>query len=1004
MTTPHPSEEIFLTKRLEFPRDVGSEVFIKIFFIKIAFILPLIGSVQEKKYSFPPFFSFSIKLTSGFSEDFWMKSERKIFEKLSPPPILVLQSFENLKFLGGDLWEAFGDNPEFILKSKNYPPGWYKLQADLKINAESKEAAALNPKLYIEREDGSREESRAAFSSGWKGKLNAYFFLPSGAKRICFNPTGSRSLFHLSGLRLWFTGKETGNEFLIKHSSLQVENHISEESLDKRPLCSTENKTVVITGMHRSGTSMISRILNSAEYYLGEEEELLEPDSDNEMGFWENKNFILINDKILSTLKGNWHTIPHFPKDWLEKKEIIQLKKEAVKMMRKFKEYKKWGWKDPRTALTLPFWKEILSELFPTNQIYYLLCIRNPMDVAKSLRSRNGFSLEQGLRLWEEYTRAAVHYTKNEKRIILKYENFFSNPEQEIKKIYDFLKDDCTSKQIQKSLNLINGKIKHHETPVQELLENNQIPESIKALYALVSAPLNGKAKQGQLCSPPSLHTCYSVGAPILQNPNRILNGVKAASQKIADTCVQPFSSKIRMKREKHLKKDLENEFSLKNYEKALKISQKILWNSWIKFQEGGKEEIQEANFTVNKVIKEIAAGSKSLQNAIIPSSSSCKNGKTKLAFIKGGIIPNDGPTAVLLSFCRENNRNIFSLQVYDTHSPESRQTPNSAVMELKRWGIPYHFSDHSTLIERSEDLCVKIQKDETDIAVIFGSMLDIPSRYIACRKPAKTMIHYDLMQDTGLTDVFDAVIATEKNQMARHADKKASCYIQGEPSDIKKRIQEFRENGLVIQRCCLGFDKNSIILGTFGRLKKIVNPSFLNILSKMLLKFPKTCYITAGPGDAAEIAKISELEKKFPGRVKYLGNIGHLEANLLILLDIYLNSFPLPGGQSYVNALGAGLPAVTIPSFGGAAMGNTFSDEIEGYPPFPSENLEDGYWILVQKTIEEKEFRDYIGKVCTEYFNRFLDAEVRVPVYEKKWLEIFESSQSQLIDKQHDF
>ncbi len=58
---------------------------------------------------------------------------------------------------------------------------------------------------------------------------------------------------------------------------------------------------------------------------------------------------------------------------------------------------KLWGWKDPRTCVTLPFWQRLLPRL------HYVICLRNPIDIARSLEKRDGFALEKSIQLWFDH-------------------------------------------------------------------------------------------------------------------------------------------------------------------------------------------------------------------------------------------------------------------------------------------------------------------------------------------------------------------------------------------------------------------------------------------------------------------------------------------------------------------------------------------------------------------------------------------------------------------------
>ncbi len=60
-------------------------------------------------------------------------------------------------------------------------------------------------------------------------------------------------------------------------------------------------------------------------------------------------------------------------------------------------------WKDPRTTLLLPFWRQVIGR-----PIACVFCVRHPLEVARSLERRDGLELPVGLALWERYQHRAV--------------------------------------------------------------------------------------------------------------------------------------------------------------------------------------------------------------------------------------------------------------------------------------------------------------------------------------------------------------------------------------------------------------------------------------------------------------------------------------------------------------------------------------------------------------------------------------------------------------------
>src|SRR5689334_19672313 len=120
--------------------------------------------------------------------------------------------------------------------------------------------------------------------------------------------------------------------------------------------------TVVILGMHRSGTSLLANIVSELGVYLGEAAELHQPRYDNVLGFFENANIMALNERILSQFKGNWIKLPSFPNNWELSSQLDPIKKEARAYLEKlYSKSKLIGFKDPTTSLTIAFWEKLIQ-------------------------------------------------------------------------------------------------------------------------------------------------------------------------------------------------------------------------------------------------------------------------------------------------------------------------------------------------------------------------------------------------------------------------------------------------------------------------------------------------------------------------------------------------------------------------------------------------------------------------------------------------------------------
>jgi hypothetical protein len=195
---------------------------------------------------------------------------------------------------------------------------------------------------------------------------------------------------------------------------------------------------ICVLGMSRTGTSLTTRVLSLAGVYLGPEEELLGGDmrqlvgegaevlakarDSNPEGHWEHYRLMRLNERILRALGGSWREPPPMPPGWESSAELAGLREEGEAILGEtFAGHEIWGWKDPRNSLTLPFWQQLVPRM------RYVLCLRNPIDVAASLQRRDGMAVAQGLELWRVYAAAALVGTAGQPRLTVRYEDFFAD-------------------------------------------------------------------------------------------------------------------------------------------------------------------------------------------------------------------------------------------------------------------------------------------------------------------------------------------------------------------------------------------------------------------------------------------------------------------------------------------------------------------------------------------------------------------------------------------------
>ncbi|MFM6397676.1 sulfotransferase family protein, partial [Planktothrix sp.] len=168
----------------------------------------------------------------------------------------------------------------------------------------------------------------------------------------------------------------------------------------------TEQTVFIITGMHRSGTSLTASILQSAGVHIGRR--LMESTEFNQKGYFENLDFFEFH---LDAFRSQGVNI-----DGWTLQDNLEIKEEFVDRAKELIEQNAlsavWGWKEPRTTLFLEFWAKLLPEA------KFLLIYRSPWEVADSLYRRQDEIFqtqpELAIKYWQHYNQKILNFYNQE--------------------------------------------------------------------------------------------------------------------------------------------------------------------------------------------------------------------------------------------------------------------------------------------------------------------------------------------------------------------------------------------------------------------------------------------------------------------------------------------------------------------------------------------------------------------------------------------------------------
>ena len=179
---------------------------------------------------------------------------------------------------------------------------------------------------------------------------------------------------------------------------------------------------VFVLGMHRSGTSALARVLNLMGLYFGGEEVGIGRSAENEKGFWERRDVRALNDAMLFEAGCDWDCLSSLNIDALPTQQRARYVALAGDIVLKLDAHRPWFVKEPRLCALFPIWRTA-SETPICVHVF-----RNPLEVAASLRERNGVPLQVGLALWEAYNVRALAGATGLPRLLASFESLLQRP------------------------------------------------------------------------------------------------------------------------------------------------------------------------------------------------------------------------------------------------------------------------------------------------------------------------------------------------------------------------------------------------------------------------------------------------------------------------------------------------------------------------------------------------------------------------------------------------
>ena len=255
---------------------------------------------------------------------------------------------------------------------------------------------------------------------------------------------------------------------------------------------------ILVLGMHRSGTSATAGLFLK----LGgaQPKNLMPAEGGNERGYFESQALMTFHDELLASAGSHWTDWRQFNPAWFQSSTATAFQKRAKHLFKEeFDGEPLAVLKDPRVCRFVPFWLKVLARI--KARACVVIPVRSPLEVAFSLRKRDGFSLATGALLWLRHTIDAEIATRALPRSIFSWDQLLRDWRSVAEKASTELGlpwprlSDATAHEIE---NFVGYDLVHHRVSAPELADHPDIHEwtmsAYRAMLKLARAPRSSSA------------------------------------------------------------------------------------------------------------------------------------------------------------------------------------------------------------------------------------------------------------------------------------------------------------------------------------------------------------------------------------------------------------------------------------------------------------------------------------------------------------------------------
>lgn len=250
-------------------------------------------------------------------------------------------------------------------------------------------------------------------------------------------------------------------------------------------VCTSHRTLIVVLGMHRSGTSVATRMMETMGASLGDN--LWPAGPDNPKGFFEDSDIIRLNVELMEAAGVDWQALPSPNLGRLSQQQLALFEQRALDLLQTKCASGMFALKDPRIGRLLPFWRRVFDR-FGAHMLY-VVPFRHPLSVADSLAKRNKISRGKSHMLWLAHVVPALRFVQTRPHVLLNYDRLMEAPGGQVRKLAQTFALSLAPERVRIfEQEFLEEALRHSTFGIDDLDRDEAAPAPLKALFAAMVA------------------------------------------------------------------------------------------------------------------------------------------------------------------------------------------------------------------------------------------------------------------------------------------------------------------------------------------------------------------------------------------------------------------------------------------------------------------------------------------------------------------------------------